>query len=67
MAYEKWREDPEYQQQISEIKVQTDLEFVEKKFEVPTSLTKDKTQDIITKKQSIVNSMLMKAIQDGGA
>ena len=67
MAYEKWREDPEYQQQISEIKVQTDLDFVEKKFEVPTSLTKDKTQDLITKKQAIVNSMLMKAIQEEGA
>ena len=55
MSYEKWRTDESYQTRLKEIKEKVDLEFVEKRFEVPTTLTQSKTQEILTKKSNAVN------------
>ena len=66
MSYEKWRNDPDYQSQIAKIKEDVDTEFVEKKFEeIPPALTKEKTEAIVQKKQSHINTILMSMIQGG--
>ena len=64
MAYEKHRSDKQYQEEITAIKTQVDTDFVEKKFdELPANLTREKTEEIVKRKQEIVNSALMSMIK----
>ena len=63
IANEKYRSDPEYVAAVQKIKDDVDNEFVAKKFEeLPAGLTKEKTEEIIKKKQELVNEILMKSI-----
>jgi hypothetical protein len=63
IANEKYRSDPEYVAAVQKIKDDVDNEFVAKKFdELPIGLTKEKTEEIIKKKQELVNEILMKSI-----
>ena len=55
MSYEKWRNDDDYQKQLQDYKKQIDKEYLEKKFDVPSSLTKQKTEEIIARKGNAVN------------
>ena len=66
MAYEKWRNDPEYQKTITEIKKQVDDDFIDKRFEdVPPVLTQAKCEEIVQRKQSHINTILMQMLQGG--
>ena len=63
IAYEKWKSDPVYAEAVQKIKDEVDNEYVAKKFEeIPSSLTKEKTQMIIDRKQEMINEILMKSI-----
>jgi hypothetical protein len=63
IASEKYRADPDYTAAVQKIKDDVDNEFVAKKFEeLPAGLTKEKTEEIIKKKQELVNEILMKSI-----
>lgn len=42
MGLEKWKDDNEYKEQINEIKKSIDAEFIERKYEVPALLTREK-------------------------
>ncbi len=51
LAYEKWKDDPTYVDAITKIKLEIDKEYVDGKFEkLPESLTKEKTQEIISRR-----------------
>lgn len=63
IAYEKWKSNSEYADAVQKIKDEVDNEFVAKKFEeLPATLTREKTQIIIEKKQEMINEILMKSI-----
>ena len=63
IAYEKWKSDPVYAEAVQKIKDEVDNEYVAKKFEeIPSALTKEKTQMIIDRKQEMINEILMKSI-----
>jgi len=55
MGYEKYKNDDTYKQEVNDIKKQVDEEYAEKRFDLPASLTKEKTQEIVQKKQGYVN------------
>ena len=50
IAFEKWKVDDDYKNQITEIKKQIDEEYLEKKYEVPPTLTKEKAQELVDTK-----------------
>ena len=54
MSYEKWRNDDNYQSLLKKIKAIIDLEYVEGKFEVPHTLTKEKTIELIKRKDASI-------------
>jgi hypothetical protein len=51
MAFDKYKSDEDYKTKAEEIKKQIDDDYVEKRFELPASLTKEKTQQIVKLKQ----------------
>ena len=64
IAYEKWKNGPEYAEAVQKIKDEIENEYVGKKFEeLPTALTLEKAKAIIDKKQEMINDILMKSIQ----
>ena len=64
MAYERWRSDKDYQEAIASIKEQVDSDFIDKKWDdIPQGLTKEKTRELVKKKQETVNNLLMSMIQ----
>ena len=67
IAFEKWKVDDDYKNQITEIKKQIDEEYLEKKYEVPPTLTKEKAQELVDTKQSYINQALIKMISGEGA
>jgi len=68
IAYEKWKADADYTEAVQKIKEEVDREFVAKKFEeLPSGLTLEKAKAIISRKQEMINDLLMKSIQSRGA
>lgn len=63
MAFEKWKNDEDYKEKANEIKKQVEEEFIDRKFEVPAHLTKEKTKTIVESKQKHVNNTLLKMLQ----
>lgn len=51
LAIDKYKNDEEYKKLTQEVKSQVDEEFVDKRFEVPIHLTKEKTQELLKNKQ----------------
>ena len=67
LAFEKWKDDPVYVEAITKIKLETEQEYVSNKFlELPAGLTKEKTEEIIKRKQEIVNEIMLKAMNERG-
>lgn len=67
LAFEKWKETTEYVERITKIKLETEQEYVSNKYlELPAGLTKEKTQEIIKRKQEIVNQIMVRAMNERG-
>jgi hypothetical protein len=67
LAFEKWKETSEYVERITKIKLETEQEYVSNKFmELPAGLTKEKTEEIIKRKQEIVNQIMVRAMNERG-
>lgn len=63
MSYEKYRNDDDYQNQLKELKSKIDKDYVEGKFDVPKNLTKQKTIELIRRKEKLVSEQCMQMIQ----
>ena len=67
LAFEKWKETTEYVERVTKIKLETEQEYVSNKYlELPAGLTKEKTQEIIKRKQEIVNQIMVRAMNERG-
>lgn len=47
MSFEKYKFDENYKTKANELKAQIDQDYVEKKYEIPATLTKEKTKTIM--------------------
>ena len=63
MAFDKYKNNEDYKAKAEELKKQIDDEYVENRYEIPASLTKEKTQQIVKLKQQHVNQVLMSMMQ----
>lgn len=67
LAFEKWKGSSEYTERTNKIKLETEQEYVSNKYmELPAGLTKEKTEDIIKRKQHIVNQIMDRAMKETG-
>lgn len=57
MSYEKWRNDQDYLKQLKDVKENVDKEYIDK-WEVPETLTRQKTEAIIKEKATTLNTIL---------
>jgi hypothetical protein len=64
MSYEKWRNDKVYLEEIEKIKKQVDKDFVDHKWEeLPETLTREKAQELVARKQGFVEAVIKRMIE----
>ncbi len=67
LAFEKWKDDPVYVEAITKIKLEVEKEYVTNQInELPAGLTKEKTEEIIKRKQEVVNEIMVNAMNTRG-
>lgn len=66
LAYEKYRDDENYKNEIKDFREQIETEYIDKKFEDEVKkLTKEKTQELVDRKQQHINAQLMRIMKEG--